>query len=61
MKKRRHEVPEERRKDRVEINLLEEQESGHGPIAKARRGCTMPFSVVVLVLAGLEVLRSALG
>jgi hypothetical protein len=63
MKKRRQEVPEERRKERVEINLLGEDEGGGARelLSRTRRGCTLPFTVIGLALvAGLELVRSVL-
>ena len=61
MKKRRIDPPEERRKERVEINLMAEDEGPRHLLSKTRRGCTLPFTVGVLVLIGLEVLRSIIG
>ena len=62
MKRRRPQVPDERRKAQVEVNLLAENEGGR-VISKTRgRGCSLPFlgGTGVLVIA-LEAVRAGLG
>ena len=62
MKKKRPDGNDERRRERVEINLLTEEQGGRGPVAKVGRGCAVPFSLLVLALAVcIEVLRPTLG
>ena len=55
MKKRRQPRIDERRKTRVEVNLLAEKEGGR-VITKTRGGCTIPFlgaGLLVIVVEGL--------
>jgi hypothetical protein len=61
VKKRRTEHGEERRKDRVEVNLMAEEETSRGPVSKKARGCALPFTGGLLVLVAIVELRSLLG
>jgi hypothetical protein len=58
--RRREKAHEERRKPRVEVNLLAESEGGR-VITKTRRGCTFPFLGTALLLIVLEAVRAGLG
>lgn len=63
MKQRRKEPREERRQDQVEVNLLVEDEgaTSSGVLARARRGCALPFVAAgMLVVAALEAFRTGL-
>lgn len=61
MKKRRTEQRDERRKDRVEVNLMAEEETARRPLTEKRAGCTLPFTGGLLVLVAILELRSLLG
>jgi len=62
MKKRRGEAREERRKDRVEINLLAEDEGSYRTArAKRRRGCSLPFLGGAFLGVSVLWLRVVLG
>ena len=54
MSKRKKAPREERRKEHVEVNLLGQHQE-KGPLAQARRGCTLPFLGVGLLVIVLEV------
>lgn len=59
MSRSKRQPREERRRDHVEINLLDESES-RPSLARARRGCGLPFLGGALLL-GFEAVRMALG
>lgn len=59
MKRKRQDAGEERRRERVEINLVAEEESGRVPILKRGRGCALPFGL--LVLAAFAILAAHAG
>lgn len=65
MTRRRSEAQEDRRKPRVELNLLAEEESAARSLGRAldrrRRGCFLPFSGVLVALTGFELVRAILG
>lgn len=58
MKRRRIDARDERRKGRVEINLLGEEDSR--PVRR-RGGCSLPFTGVLLALLAIELGRAVLG
>ena len=60
MKRRRQQKREERRKTQVEVNLLAEGDGGR-LITKTRRGCTIPFLGVGLLVMVFEIARTGLG
>jgi hypothetical protein len=54
--RKRKQPREERRRQAVEINLLDMDEV-RGVLARARRGCSLPFfggGLLILVLLGLQ-------
>jgi hypothetical protein len=53
--RKRKQPREERRRQTVEINLLDTNEEG-GVLVRARRGCSLPFfgGLLILVLLGLQ-------
>jgi hypothetical protein len=53
MRRRGKEVREERRTDKVEINLAADEEGGRRPSLGSRRGCAIPFTITVLALLTL--------
>jgi hypothetical protein len=59
LRKRKRAPSEERRRDQVEINLLAESQD-RGGLAKARRGCTLPFLGGSLLIIVFEVVHIAL-
>ena len=62
MKRRRDGHQDERRKARVEMNLVAERDGDHKPLDKARRGCSLPFlGGIVLLAAGLVGAHSMVG
>ncbi len=52
---------DERRRDRVEMNLLAEVEAGRSGPGKTRRGCVLPFTGIVLLAGSLHLLNLHLG
>jgi hypothetical protein len=50
----------ERRKEHVELNLMAESEA-RGPLAKARRGCALPFLGGSLLVIALGLLHTLLA
>lgn len=60
MSKRKQFPGEERRKEHVEVNLLAESEE-RGPLAKARRGCTLPFLALSALFMALGLVHSLLS
>ena len=61
MKKRRQEQGDERRRERVEINLADESEDGGRLSQGSRRGCALPFGVWALAFVALLAAHLALG
>jgi hypothetical protein len=53
--KRKRAPREERRREHVEVNLLGQNED-RGPLARARRGCTLPFLGGGLLVIVFEIL-----
>jgi hypothetical protein len=51
---------EERRREQVEVNLLS-QGQDRGNLAKARRGCTLPFLGVSLLIVILGLVHAGLS
>jgi hypothetical protein len=62
LKQRRKEPREERRQDQVEVNLLVEDEgtTSRGVLARARRGCALPFFASGILAFALEAFRTGL-
>ena len=60
MSKRKKAPNEERRRDQVEVNLLADSQD-RGGLAKARRGCTLPFLGGSLLIVVFEVVHTALA
>jgi hypothetical protein len=60
LSKKKQAEHEERRKDQVEINLLAGTEHW-SPLAKARRGCSLPFFGGSLLLIAVALGHSILG
>jgi hypothetical protein len=60
LSKRKQGPREERRREQVEVNLLSQ---GHdrGTLAKARRGCTLPFLGIGLLVVALGLLHAGLS
>ena len=52
LSKRKKAPREERRQEHVEVNLLGQNQE-KGPLAQARRGCTLPFLGVGLLVVAL--------
>lgn len=59
MSKRKKAPNEERRRDQLEVNLLADSQD-RGGLAKARRGCTLPFLGGSLLIIVFVVLHTAL-
>lgn len=59
MSKRKKAPNEERRRDQVEVNLLADSQN-RGGLAKARRGCTLPFLGGSLLIIVFGVVHTAL-
>lgn len=60
MSKRKQFPGDERRKEHVEVNLLAESDE-RGPLAKARRGCTLPFLGGSALFLGLGLVHTLLS
>jgi hypothetical protein len=58
--KRKQAPREERRREQVEVNLLTQNQE-RGNLAKARRGCTLPFFGSVLLAMGLGLVHAGLS
>ena len=63
MKRRRIDPRDDRRRQRVEINLLGEGHDSPRQGSRVRRGCTLPFTggLLILVLSVIELTRAILG
>jgi hypothetical protein len=59
LSKRKKAPNEERRRDQLEVNLLADSQD-RGGLAKARRGCTLPFLGGSLLIIVFVVLHTAL-
>jgi hypothetical protein len=59
LSKRKKAPSEERRREQVEVNLLADAQE-RGGLAKARRGCTLPFLGGSLLILVLEVAHAVL-
>jgi hypothetical protein len=57
----RRELGQERRNERVEINLAAEEETGRRPIRGARRGCALPFGIWFVAVGALIAAHAAFG
>lgn len=55
MKRRKIRPREERRREHVEVNLLAESEES-GALARARRGCSLPFLGGTLLVIAFDVI-----
>lgn len=60
MSRRKQGPREERRREQVEVNLLS-QGQDRGNHAKARRGCTLPFLGVSLLIVILGLVHAGLS
>jgi hypothetical protein len=58
--KRKKGSRDERRREHVEVNLMTDG-TERRPLARARRGCSLPFLGGGMFLLGLEVIRTGLG
>lgn len=54
---KRKQVRDERRREHVEVNLMQNEE--RGPLATARRGCTLPFLGGSLLVVAMALLHAA--
>jgi hypothetical protein len=61
VKKKRSGPQDERRRDQVEINLVGDETGTRKALHKARRGCSLPFTGGLLIVAALALARAALG
>jgi hypothetical protein len=63
LKQRRKEPREERRHDQVEVNLLVEDQgaTSSGVLARARRGCALPFFGAGMLVVAFEAFRTGLA
>jgi hypothetical protein len=60
LSKRKRGPSEERRREQVELNLLSQNQERRS-LAKARRGCTLPFLGGTLLVLAFEVARAGLS
>ena len=60
MSKRKQGPREERRREQVEVNLLHQQEERKS-VARARRGCALPFMGGALVIIALALVHTGLS
>jgi hypothetical protein len=60
LSKRKQFPGEERRREHVEVNLMAGRDEP-GPLAKARKGCTLPFLVVSVLVTALGLLHTLLS
>lgn len=58
--KRKQAPREERRREQVEVNLLTQNQE-RGNVAKARRGCTLPFLGGSLLAIAIELVHAGLS
>ena len=61
MRRGRQDPGEERRRERVEINLADENEDALRPTQGRGRGCALPFGIWLLALAAVLAAHVALG
>jgi len=61
MKRKSDSRRDERRRPGVEMNLLTEDEGVRSALGKGRRGCSLPFTGILLLAGLLHVLTLRLG